>query len=128
MIILEIFSNLVNYFNYYFTLVLLCIGLYSTINSTNLVRRLFMLSIFQGTIVFFYISLAFAPGGRLPILKNFTGMYIYNAALPHVLMLTAIVVGVATLSVGLGLVIRIKRENKTLDIGNLSSYMISTIK
>ena len=86
--------------------ILMMIGLFIVISRTNLVKKLVGLSIFQTSVFLFYISLGKITGGTAPILTGDPDS-IYSNPLPHVLILTAIVVGVATTALGLALVLRI---------------------
>lgn len=91
--------------NGYIAMALLVIGLYTVIAYDNLIKRLIGLSIFQTAIFIFYISLGKQLYGSAPILDS--DISVYSHPLPHVLILTAIVVGIATLALGLALVVRI---------------------
>ena len=92
--------------NYLIVILLMMIGLFLVISRANLVKKLVGLSIFQTSVFLFYITLGRVSGGTAPILKE-TGDLLYSNPLPHVLILTAIVVGVATTALGLALVLRI---------------------
>lgn len=81
------------------------IGLYTVIAHTNLVKKIIGLSVFQASVFILYISIGKIAGGTAPIIAE--GISAYSNPLPHVLILTAIVVGVATTAVGLALVVRI---------------------
>ena len=81
-------------------------GLFIVISQTNLVKKLVGLAIFQTSVFLFYISAGKIAGGTAPILTDAPGT-VYSNPLPHVLILTAIVVGVATTALGLALVLRI---------------------
>ena len=100
-------------YNYWVTVILMMTGFYIVINSGNLVKKLIGLSVFQTSILLMYISASKVSGARFPILQE--GVTVYSNPLPHVLMLTAIVVGIATISVGLALVVRIKEEYGTIE-------------
>lgn len=89
------------------------VGFYAVITRRNLVKKLIGLALFQISVLLFYISLAVVKGGSSPIYK--TGVTLYHNPLPHVLMLTAIVVGVSTLAVGLAIAVRIREAYGTLD-------------
>ncbi len=94
--------------NYSFAILLFCLGLYVVLASENLMKRLFGLSLFQTSVLWFYISLGKIYGAKPPICQAPGCQEIYSNPLPHVLMLTAIVVGIATLALGFALIIRIK--------------------
>ena len=93
-------------FNYWISIVLMMIGFYVVIAQGNLVKKIFGLNIFQVSVFLFYISMSKVDGGAAPILDD--RYQVYSNPLPHVLILTAIVVGVATMSLGLALVVRIR--------------------
>ncbi len=95
---------------YSFSIILFCAGLYITLASQDYMKKLFGLSLFQTSVLWFYISLGKVSGGIPPILLE-SSSAIYSNPLPHVLMLTAIVVGVATIAIGFSLVIRINKTN-----------------
>jgi multicomponent Na+:H+ antiporter subunit C len=147
--------------NYWAIIGLMMIGLYTLFSATNLIKKLVGLSVFQTSIILFYISLSRIDGGTAPILfgadaKGHGGghedevqaaasaseaidtahaatdathnaadaahgaashgmEHVYSNPLPHVLMLTAIVVGVATLAVGLAIVVRIREAYGTIE-------------
>jgi multicomponent Na+:H+ antiporter subunit C len=89
------------------------IGLYTVVSRGNLVKKIVGLNIFQTSVFLLYISMGMVSGGTAPIL---TGKpEIYSNPLPHVLILTAIVVGVATLALALALVVRIKGAYGTIE-------------
>jgi multicomponent Na+:H+ antiporter subunit C len=94
-------------YNYSFSILLFCVGLYVVLASKNQMRKLFGLSFLQTAVLWFYISLGKVYGGKPPILQD-DGGGVFSNPLPQVLMLTAIVVGLATLSLGLVLVIKMK--------------------
>jgi multicomponent Na+:H+ antiporter subunit C len=97
--------SLVEHYNYVVTIFLMMTGLYIVIARGNLVKKLIGLSIFQTSVYLLYIEPAKIVGGTAPILDP--AFSVYSNPLPHVLILTAIVVGVATLALGLALVVRI---------------------
>lgn len=115
--------------NYWFIVALMMTGLYITFASQNMIKRLVGLSIFQTSVFLFYITLSVVGGGTAPILTGrdypkVEGAYsaagpavyeVYSNPLPHVLILTAIVVGVATLAVGLALIVRIRESYGTIE-------------
>ncbi len=98
---------------YFVALLVLAAGIYIMITSDNYLKKLMGLAIFQSSVLIFYIALGKISSGIIPINICANGAkcpYLFSSPLPHVLMLTAIVVGFATLSVGLALVLRIKDE------------------
>jgi len=128
----------IEHFNYWVVITLMMTGLYVVISTGNLVKKLVGLGVFQTSVFQLYISMGKVTGGQPPILVNLpehdaavTGHVdaagpaiahvsadvadplmgvIYSNPVPHVLILTAIVVGVATLAVGLALVVRIRES------------------
>ncbi|GAB3283795.1 cation:proton antiporter subunit C [Parahaliea aestuarii] len=97
--------DVLSYFNYWAVVVLMMLGFFIVIARANLVKKLIGLNIFQTSVFILYISAGKVIGGSAPILSD--DVTLYSNPLPHVLILTAIVVGIATTSVGLALVIRI---------------------
>jgi multicomponent Na+:H+ antiporter subunit C len=102
------------HFNYWVVIVLMMVGFYTLIARGNLVKKLIGLSIFQTSVFILYISMGKITGGTAPILVEGEEL-VYSNPLPHVLILTAIVVGVATLALGLSLVVRIKEAYGTIE-------------
>ena len=107
-------------YNYWVAIVLILIGFYAMIAKDNLIKKVIGLSIFQTAIFLFYISLSDIgpiPKGTAPIVsEEMLHMgYVYVNPLPHVLILTAIVVAVATTAVALALVIRLYEEYGTIE-------------
>ena len=102
-----------SHYNYWISILLMMIGLYTVISHTNLVKKIIGLNIFQASVFIFYISVGKVTGGTAPIIAE--GITSYSNPLPHVLILTAIVVGVATTAVGLALVVRIYESYKTAE-------------
>jgi multicomponent Na+:H+ antiporter subunit C len=88
-------------------------GFYLVISAGNLVKKVVGLNIFQTSVFMMYITMGKVSGGSAPILAE--GITSYSNPLPHVLILTAIVVGVATTAVGLALIVRIKRAYGTVE-------------
>ncbi len=93
-------------FNYWIVIILMMIGFYIVIAHDNLLKKIFGLSIFQVSVFILYISMGKIIGGTAPIIEK--GFEIYSNPIPSVLILTAIVVGVATTAVGLALIVRIR--------------------
>jgi len=100
-------------YNYWIVVVLMMIALYVVISSGNLVKKVIGLNIFQTSVFILYITLGKLEGGSAPILTE--GVARYANPLPHVLILTAIVVGVATTALALALVVRIHRAYGTIE-------------
>ena len=93
-------------YNYWMAIFLMMAGFYVVISQGNLVKKLVGLSLFQTSVFILYISMGKVADGSAPIIVD--GVTAYSNPLPHVLILTAIVVGVATTAVGLALVVRIR--------------------
>ena len=104
-------------YNYWIVIILMMIGLYITVAKGNLIKKIVGLNIFQTSLFLFYISMAKIEGGTAPILGDIAGqpIEVYSNPLPHVLILTAIVVGVATTAVGLAIVVRIKETYGSIE-------------
>ena len=100
------FEVLFGSFNYVVVVILLMTGMYTVIARGNLVKKIIGLNIFQASVFLLYISIGKVTGGTAPIAAP--EMETYSNPLPHVLILTAIVVGVATTALGLALVVRIR--------------------
>ena len=94
------------HFNYWVVMVLMMAGFYTVVARGNLVKKLVGLNIFQTSVFLFYISVGKVAGGTAPIVGS--GAEVYSNPLPHVLILTAIVVGVATTALALALIVRIR--------------------
>jgi multicomponent Na+:H+ antiporter subunit C len=100
-------------YNYWIVVVLMMIGFYVVIAQGNLVKKIFGLNIFQVGVFVFYISMGKVDGGTAPILED--GFKVYTNPIPSVLILTAIVVGIATMALGLALVVRIREAYGTIE-------------
>ena len=105
--------NLLDLVNYWIAMMLLVTGIYIVIARGNLVKKMVGLSIFQTSVFLIYISPSKILGGTAPIIAP--GFEVYSNPLPHVLILTAIVVGVATMALGLALVVRIHEAYGTIE-------------
>jgi multicomponent Na+:H+ antiporter subunit C len=101
------------HFTYWITIFIAIAGLYIVIARGNLIKKLVGLSIFQTSVYLLYIAPGKLIGGTAPIYSE--RFAIYSNPLPHVLILTAIVVGVATLALGLALVVRIRETYGTIE-------------
>ena len=104
---------LLGLYNYWVVVVLMMVGFYIVIAHGNLIKKVVGLSIFQTSVFIFYISMAKVDGGTAPILAE--GIKQYSNPLPHVLILTAIVVGIATTALALALAVRIKEAYGSIE-------------
>ena len=104
-------TDLLGLFNYWIVIVLMMTGFYTVIARPNLVKKVVGLFIFQTSVFILFISMAKIEGGTAPIIAE--GVTLYSNPLPHVLILTAIVVSLATTALGLALVVRIKEAYGT---------------
>lgn len=115
----EILMQLSTKYNYWGYIVIMAIGLYAMIAKNNLVKKMIGLGIFQTSIMLFYVAIGSKKGATIPILVDSASKTAspsdYINPLPHVLMLTAIVVSVATLGVALALIERIYQHYGTLE-------------
>ncbi len=100
-------------YNYTIIIVLMVLGLYIIINEKNLIKKMIGVSVFQASVLLFYISLGYIKSSLPPILVS--NFYSYSNPIPHVLMLTAIVVGIATFSVGLSIAVKMEEKYGTID-------------
>jgi len=103
----------IGHYNYWIVILLMMVGLYTVISRGNLIKKIIGLNIFQVSVFFLYISISTVEGGAVPIITE--GIKLYSNPLPHVLILTAIVVGVATTALALALVVRIKESYGTIE-------------
>lgn len=133
---------ILEHYNYAVVIILMMTGLYVVFASTNMIKKLVGLSVFQTSVFLLYISIGKVAGGKPPIIDlshgddhggghetadtghaavdaahgvSETATVLYSNPLPHVLILTAIVVGVATLAIGLALVVRTREAYGTID-------------
>ncbi len=116
-------------YNYWIAIVLMMTGFYVVISRGNLVKKIVGLNIFQTSVFILYISMGKVAGGTAPIIiedaPRGAGV-VYSNPLPHVLILTAIVVGVATTALGLALVVRIKEAYGTVEEDEIQSQEVET--
>jgi multicomponent Na+:H+ antiporter subunit C len=135
-------AGILGNYHYGIVIILMMTGLYTVFGSRNLIKKLVGLSVFQTSVFLFYITVGKVAGGQPPILEKakdkdyalnslgnqvaaggesgaggyqFVTDIAYSNPLPHVLILTAIVVGVATLAIGLALVVRIREVYGTIE-------------
>lgn len=104
---------IIGHYNYWVAVFLMMVGFYTIISRGNLVKKIVGLNIFQVSVFMLYISMSTVHGGAAPIITE--GVESYSNPLPHVLILTAIVVGVATTALGLALVVRIKEAYGSIE-------------
>lgn len=100
-------------FNYWMVILLMMIGFYVVMSQSNLVKKIFGLNVFQVSVFVLYITMGKVDGGTAPILSS--KYTVYTNPIPSVLILTAIVVGVATMAVGLALIVRIREAYGTIE-------------
>ena len=109
--------------NYWVVILLMMIGLYIVIARDALVKKVMGLNIFQVSVIMFYVSMGKVHGGTAPIVPEVaSGTVVYSNPLPHVLMLTAIVVGIATTALALALVVRIKERYGTIEEDEIREF------
>ena len=122
----ELMTYVIGKYNYWAFLILLLIGLHAMISKNNLVKKVIGMSIFQSAIILFYVSIGWKKGASIPIAIHGHGAEAAHQSavelvagfanpLPHVLMLTAIVVGVSTLGVALAIIQKINRVYETIE-------------
>lgn len=109
--------NIWDSFNYWVVMILMMNGLYILISQGNFIKKIIGLTVFQTAVFIFFISMAKITGATAPILKQATEQdsTLYSNPLPHVLILTAIVVSISTMALALALVIRIKQAYGTIE-------------
>ena len=103
-------------YNYWIVIFLMMTGFYIVISRGNLVKKVIGLNIFQTSVLLLYLTMGKVSGGTAPIMREpYDPATLYSNPLPSVLMLTAIVVGIATTAVALALIIRIKESYGTIE-------------
>jgi len=126
----ELLLLIISKINYWVYILLMMIGLYAIISKNNLVKKIIGMNIFQTAVILFFISIGAKKNATIPIIEH--GLHPeghavravdYINPLPHVLMLTAIVVAVATLGVALALVVKIYQQYGTLEENDLISML-----
>ena len=110
----DLMQTLLGQWNYFLVITLMMIGFYAVIARGNMVKKMVGLNIFQTSVFMLYISMGKISEGTAPILTGEADT-LYSNPLPHVLILTAIVVGVATTAVGYALIIRIQESFRTIE-------------
>ena len=105
--------SILGIYHYWVFAILLMIGFYAVIAKLNLIKKLIGLSLFQAAVFLLYITMGNVEGASAPIFGY--GAETFSNPLPQVLILTAIVVGISTMALGLGLVVRIKEEYDSIE-------------
>ena len=113
-------SSAMGIWNYWIVFILMMIGLFIVIGRKNFLKKIVGLTIFQTSVFLLYITFGKITGGIAPIL-TYSSSSIYSNPLPHVLILTAIVVGVATTALGLALVVRINSTYGSIEEDDISA-------
>lgn len=108
-------NHIATHWNYLAVITLMMIGLYIMISRGNLVKKIMGMNMFQTSVILLYVSMGKVTGGTAPILIEGAKDVVYSNPLPHVLMLTAIVVGVASSALGLALVVRVREAYGTVE-------------
>jgi len=118
-------AKIISKYNYWIFILLMLIGFYGIIAKNNLIKKMIGLNIFQTAIFLFFISLGAVKGGTAPIVSQemIQKGYVYVNPLPHVLILTAIVVSVATTAVALSLIIRLNKEYGTIEEDEILEHL-----
>ena len=114
------FQDLLGLVNYWVVIALMMAGFYVVIAQDNLIKKVVGLNIFQVSVFVFYITMGKVEGGSAPILDD--AISVYSNPLPHVLILTAIVVGVSTTALALALVVRINRAYGTIEEDEIQAH------
>ena len=115
MTIERLVDHLATHWNYLAVIVLMMSGLYIAISRSNPVKKNMGMNVFQASVILMYVSMGKIHGGTAPILVEGVPDVVYTNPVPHVLMLTAIVVGVASTALGLALVVRTKEAYGTVE-------------
>ncbi len=130
-----ILSSFLTKYNYWVFIGLVMIGMYALIAKRNLVKKIIGMNIVQTAVILFYVSIGAKQGKTIPILETGHGGDAHHHAvqaidyinpLPHVLMLTAIVVSVATLGVALALAIKVHQQYGTLEEDEIATQIDKT--
>lgn len=108
-------------YNYLVVILIMMTGLYITIANPNLIKKIIGLNLFQVSVFILYISFAYIDGGTAPIYDE--SITVYTSPLPHVLILTAIVVGISTTALALAIVVLIKKSFGTIEEDKIIQQM-----
>ncbi len=107
--------ELLGLYHYWVFAILLMIGFYAVVAKLNLIKKLLGLSLFQAAVFLLYITMGKVDGGTAPIFQTASDTIVFSNPLPQVLILTAIVVGISTMALGLGIVVRIREEYGSIE-------------
>ena len=113
--------ELLGYFNYWLAIIIMMIGFYGVISSRNLIKQAIALGLFQTGVFLFYVTMGVntdpvtGASGMAPIWTDAAKTGPFDNPLPHVLMLTAIVVSVSTLAVAVAIIVNIQRKYGTIE-------------
>lgn len=107
--------ELLGLYHYWVFVILLMTGFYAVVAKTNLIKKLIGLSLFQAAVFLLYITMGEVTGSTAPIFQQGVLDHVFSNPLPQVLILTAIVVGISTTALGLGIVVRIKEEYGSIE-------------
>lgn len=118
---MTLIHEIIAHYNYLITIFLMVAGLYIVVAKSNMIKTLLGLAVFQTSVYLLYLSPGKILGGTPPILD--ASFQVYSNPLPHVLILTAIVVGVATLALGLALVVRINEAYGTIEEDEIMDHV-----
>ena len=125
----ELMTSVLGLWHYHAAIVLMMVGLYIVIARDNLVKKVMGLNIFQGAVIILYVAMGKVAGGTAPITVGGHGPaqaeVLYSNPLPHVLMLTAIVVGIATTALALSLIVRIQEAYGTTEEDELMAMDVA---
>lgn len=102
-------------YNYWVFAILMMVGFYAAMAKPNLIKKLIGLAIFQAAVFLLYITMSKIEGGTAPIFDLAYTKQVFSNPLPQVLILTAIVVGISTTALGLGIIVRIKEEYGSIE-------------
>ncbi len=115
------FDWLSEHYHYVIYILLMTIGVYAVLSKGNLVKKVIGLNLLQTAVFLFYLSVGRVEGGTVPVYWHGKDDVTYQNPVPHVLMLTAIVVGVAVTAVALALIVRIKEAYGSVEEADILS-------
>ncbi|MGV3278567.1 cation:proton antiporter subunit C [Rickettsiales bacterium LUAb2] len=118
-------SLILHNYPYIIAFIVLFTGLFTILYSNNLIKKVVGLNIFQSAIIIFYIAASRINNGAAPIVRHPNMNILYTNPLPHVLMLTAIVVGIALTSVAFAIIIRIHQDFNTTFETEINKQLIN---